>query len=136
MPFFLRKLWLKIALPTAMTTFICVEIVVRFLLNQSLDLTRAEVQKNLSNIASQASVCISASDHVAALSNSPDTSTQASFDRIRMIMNKMRMGLRFVENWYTLMPNHGDTTWFGVMSHPESFPVINIFSGYYRSCCF
>jgi signal transduction histidine kinase len=118
---FHRKLWLKIALPTALTTFVCVELVVRFLLNQSLDLTRVEVQKNLANIVSQASLFLTAGDHQAALSGKDTLLKQQAFERIRSRMNMMRNRIDFKEHWYTLLPNRGDTTWFGVMSHPTSF---------------
>ncbi|MFN8361051.1 MAG: HAMP domain-containing sensor histidine kinase [Candidatus Kapaibacterium sp.] len=118
---FYRKLWLKIALPTALTTFVCVEVVVRFLLHQSLDLTRIEVQKNLANIVSQASLFLPASDHQTALSKGDTLTAHQAFERLRIQMNMMRERINFREHWYTLLPNRGDTTWFGVMSHPTSF---------------
>ncbi|MBI3258321.1 MAG: HAMP domain-containing histidine kinase [Ignavibacteriae bacterium] len=120
LPAFFRKLWFKIAVPTAILTFICIEITVSFLLNRSLEQTRIEVQKTLSVVASTAALSISADDHLAALSADTSVSRMA-FKRIHSQMNRIRERIGFKEHLYTLLPNSGDTTRFGVMSHPTSF---------------
>ncbi len=120
LPAFFRKLWFKIAVPTAILTYICIEITVSFLLNNSLEQTRTEIQKNLSIIAGSAAMNISAQDHSDALSYDTLISHPA-FKRIHSSMNALRKRLGFNEHLYTLLPNSGDTTSFGVMSHPISF---------------
>lgn len=120
LPAFFRKLWFKIAVPTAILTYICIEITVSFLLDKSLDQTRTEIQKNLSVVASSATLNISANDHADALSDDPSVSKPA-FEKINFTLNTLRKRIGFKEHLYTLLPNSGDTTHFGVMSHPTSF---------------
>ncbi len=120
LPAFFRKLWFKIAVPTAILTFICIELTVSFLLNKSLEQTRSEVQKTLSVVASTTALGISADDHLAALS-ADTTISRPAFDVIHSQMNRIRERIGFKEHFYTLLPNSGDTTKFGVMSHPKSF---------------
>lgn len=119
-PPFFRKLWFKIAVPTAILTFVCIEITVTFLLNQSLLQTQSEIQKKLSSIASAATLHISAKDHYDALAS--DTSiSRPAYQRIHTELLNLKNVIGFKEHFYTLLPNKGDTTWFGVMSHPTSF---------------
>jgi len=119
-PIFFYKLWFKIAVPTAILTFISIQITVSYLLNQSLLQTRSEIQKKLSSIASVATLHISAQDHKDALSDDT-TISHPAYNRIHSELVQLKNIIGFKENFYTLLPNHGDTTWFGVMSHPVSF---------------
>ncbi len=114
------KLWFKIALPAALTSFLCIESVTRFLLTESLEQTKIEVQKNLTTIASGASLFIAAEDHRRAVAtNETDTlASRTAYDRIAQRMISMKRRIKFGDDWYTLLPNHGDTSWVGVSTNP------------------
>ncbi len=118
------KLWFKIALPAALTSFLCIEVVTRFLLTESLEQTKIEVQKNLTTIAGGASLFVSAEDHRLALST--DTSdtlrSHKAYERIRQGMMSMKKRIQFSDDWYSLLPNHGDTSWVGVSTNPTYSP--------------
>ncbi len=113
------KLWIKIAFATALISWIGIEVVIQITLLDSITNTRTEIQRDLEHVAALASHGISGNDHNAAIGNTPEARTY--FNRIRDHMRAMRRQVGFSENWYTLLPNSNDTTYFGVMTHSTSF---------------
>lgn len=113
------KLWIKIALATAIISWIGIELVIQLTLIDSIRHTRTEIQSHLEHIASLAAHGISGDQHDTAMERTLEG--QRAFEQIRDYMRSMRARIDFPEHWYTLLPNSSDTTYFGVMTHRTAF---------------
>lgn len=113
------KLWIKIAIAIALISWIGIEGIVHITLVNSIESTRQAVQNKLANVAAVAASMISGDDHQAALTQTD--SSEHIFQRIANQMRLMRSTTDFHEHWYTLVPHRGDTTHFGIMTHPKPF---------------
>lgn len=115
----LGKLWIKIAIATALISWVGIEVVIQITLVDSVEDTRAALQYNLCNVAAVTARTLSGEKHQAALAHSD--SSGVLFEQLRSHMNNLRESIGFQEHWYTLLPNTGDTTYFGIMTHPTPF---------------
>lgn len=113
------KLWVKIAISTALISWIGIEVIIRITLVDSVENTRKALEHNLSDIAAIAARTLSGDEHQTALAHSD--SSHVLFKKLSSQMDSLRTSISFQEHWYTLLPNKGDTTYFGIMTHPTPF---------------
>jgi signal transduction histidine kinase len=114
-----RKLSVKIGVSCAIIVWISIEIVVRLVLQQTLNATKDAVQSDLVRLSSVSASVLSGDLHLRACSDAPDAAQ--AFEKFRHQMQILRSAADFREHWYTLLPRSGDTVTFGVMTHQKPF---------------
>ncbi len=117
------RLWIKIAIPTALVSGLSVFVVIQISLNKSIEQIKSATQQKLLNVVTLAACAISGDEHRLALEDGPDSQRLYAeiTDRLRDFRRKLNSTDAFPEHWYTLLQNHGDTSTFGLMTHPQSF---------------
>jgi methyl-accepting chemotaxis protein len=112
-----QKLWIKIAIPTALVCWVIVEIVIQVLLNTSITRTRSALGERLRDVAIAAAAGVTGEQHNAAMANP----SGMEFQQITSTLNNLRTKLSYKEHWYTLTPSPNEQTTFGIMTHPKPF---------------
>ena len=112
-----QKLWIKIAIPTALVCWVIVEIVIQVLLSSSIKHTREALGERLRDVALAGAALLTGEQHNAAMANP----TGEEFRTATAALNALRTKLSYKENWYTLTPSANENTTFGIMTHPKPF---------------
>ena len=115
----MNKLWIKIAVPIILVSWVIVEIVLQAGVNVFITKQREALGNRLRDVAAAAATTVSGEEHERALG--ADDEAREAFERVATRLAAMRSALGYAEHWYTLTASQTDSTTFGVMTHPKPF---------------
>jgi methyl-accepting chemotaxis protein len=115
----MNKLWVKIAVPIILVSWVIVEIVLQTGVNVFIAKQREALGNRLRDIAAAAATVVSGEEHEQALGATNEA--QEAFELVKQRLAAMRGALGYAEHWYTLTASQTDSTTFGIMTHPKPF---------------